>query len=127
MAEKRYEGFCDERIKYYVNQEKRVVTAIIDHCMCDLKDILYKYGFWNSSDTYCMKNRFIAQAYCDPDDEWNETIGKRVARRKLFFKYRENKNNLLRRYLSRQMHLLKDLEQKYLSKKSKKSEANHAN
>lgn len=124
MAERKpYDGFCDERVLYCINKEKRIVTAMIRGCRSDLKNLLWKYGCPNNSDTYHMKDNILAQAYCDPSDEWNEEIGKRVARRKLFFKYREHRNNLLKRYLSKQMHLLKDIEQKYINKKLKKSEA----
>lgn len=127
MAERKsYDCFCNERVFYYVNKEKRTVTAMIKNCRLDLSTLLWKYGCSNNSDTYHMKDSLLAQAYCDPNDEWNEEIGKRVARRKLFFKYREHRNNLLKRYLSRQMHLLKDIEQKYINKKSKKSEAKYA-
>lgn len=94
----------NEDIKYFVNEEKRTVVAYIEGCRDDAYDevsrISETYGVYISSysEASKMPNSFRGISKCHPDDEWNEEIGKKVARRKLFIAYNEAKLNAIRGY-----------------------------
>lgn len=56
-------------IKYNVNKEKRVITAIL-----------------TEEDDFFEIKRFIGIARCAPDDEWNEELGKELAKKRALLK-----------------------------------------
>lgn len=101
-------------IRYYVNEEKKVVVASFDkdNDQHDSRETVFEYLFndivkiFNNSnkriviniDTlfYRLLNKYNKRmgmsglARCHEEDEWNEEIGKRIARDRLMRKY----NNL---------------------------------
>lgn len=84
-------------VKYSVNEEKRVVTAYFAGGEETIIDSLFDYlekkdpsrGFapyYNRAIDKAMSGfngRVIGITHCHPDDEWDEKIGKKIARKKL--------------------------------------------
>ena len=78
--------------KFVVNKEKGKVICILE----ETQDKLFEYIDENEShfsylsvaadrkNIIHMPNRFIGIATCSPDDEWNESLGRRIA----FYKMR---------------------------------------
>ncbi len=79
-------------IKYAVIPEKKIVYAILSNTRHDaLRKIEKMMGddsvFCAWSKKYMMPNTFRAKATCDDRDEWNEEVGKEVAKAKVLKNY----------------------------------------
>lgn len=85
-----------EKIKYYVNEEKRTVICVIRDTECRLADFIRSNAIFNpvyQLTTYSgredalrklrkmlyLPNQFVGKATCSPDDEWNEETGRYIA------------------------------------------------
>ena len=83
----------DERVKYIVNEDKKVVVCVIEHtrelfndfCNKNFKISARTTDFWprephrNLFEKLNMPDRFVGQAYCSVNDEWNVDTGKLIA------------------------------------------------
>ena len=82
----------DKRVKYIVNEDKKVVVCIIEHtkelfndfCAKNFKINDCSTTFWEGSERYffdrlLMPNQFSGVAYCSTNDEWNVDTGKLIA------------------------------------------------
>lgn len=56
---------ASRKVKYIVNEKKRVITCILPG---NIKDV------------------YIGMSRCNPDDEWNEELGKDLARKRAIVK-----------------------------------------
>ena len=80
------------KVKYFINEEKRTITALLEleeseryaiadfaseECLCGLAG----YGRLKLHRTYA------GVATCLPEDTWDEEYGKMIARRKAYGKY----------------------------------------
>jgi len=79
-------------IKYFVVPEKRTVYAVLGGTRYDATRKINKMigvdsSFCAYSEKYLMPNTFKSKAVCDDRDEWNEEIGKNVAKSKLLGNY----------------------------------------
>ena len=79
-------------IKYAVVPEKKIVYAILSNTRHDaIRKIERIIGddspFCAYSRKYMMPNTFRAKATCDDRDEWNEEVGKEVAKAKVLKNY----------------------------------------
>lgn len=84
-------------MKYYINKEKRVVVCVGDNCEDDAmikvtkRDgnlaIAARYLMDRHGKKVWMKNRFVGKAYCSEDDEWDEEIGKSLAKERMMNAY----------------------------------------
>lgn len=88
-------------IEYVLNIEKRTVTATIKGCSEDVIRRFTRSGVM-VTDPRCvkaarMKDEFSAVAKCHPDDEFDESIGKDVAKHKLLDKYHIARSKACRR------------------------------
>ena len=83
------------KIRYIINEEKRTVVAIMEHCARDADDIFTHDFTAEGIDVLCyasnfknyLKNTYRAKAKCSMDDEWDVEVGKKVAREKMLAKY----------------------------------------
>lgn len=85
------------KMKYYINKEKRTVVCVGDNCENDaLTTVTKRDGILAISVRYLMdrrgkkvwmKNRFVGKAYCAEDDEWDEEIGKSLAKERMLNAY----------------------------------------
>ena len=66
------------RTEYMVNEKARVVVCQIT-AVDDLNTRLVKYGFEPRRDKEGKVRCYRGVARCHPEDEWNETFGKRLA------------------------------------------------
>ena len=79
-------------VKYVVLPEQRVVYAILRGSRHDaLRKINRMIGdgsdFCVYNNKYLMPDTFKAKAVCDSADEWNEEIGKNIAKAKVLKNY----------------------------------------
>lgn len=88
-------------IKYEVNEEKRIVTAIMFDVYSEVKQVIYKQFKTNDAlgiigyiihyvtdiKDFNYKNKIVAIAKCHPDDEWNVEKGKFIAKSRLMISY----------------------------------------
>lgn len=90
-------------IRYYVNEEKKTVAAVIDNCAEDaVADLMDKFSnsFMPNLAMLIIPDTLKAKVKCHPDDEWNEEIGKQVAKEKLIKKYNRAKANAIKDYIT---------------------------
>ena len=85
-----------EDVKYFVNEEKRTVVAVLEGTEDLFTDFIYENdGLMSVSenydfdDRYLLPNRFVGIAKCSVNDEWNEQLGKLIA----FDRLKEKVNN----------------------------------
>lgn len=72
-----------EKVFYYVNEDKRVVTCVIYPDACRLKAFVHRKGenvFWLGHDYFpSQPHKYVGVAKCHPDDEFNIEVGKKLA------------------------------------------------
>ena len=85
-----------EDVKYFVNEEKRTVVAVLEGTECLFTDFMYDNNgplpcrdYYELDDRYSLPNRFVGIAKCSVNDEWNEQLGKLIA----FDRLKEKVNN----------------------------------
>ena len=85
-----------EDVKYFVNEEKRTVVAVLEGTACLFTDFMYDNNgplpcrdYYKLDDRYSLPNRFVGIAKCSVNDEWNEQLGKLIA----FDRLKEKVNN----------------------------------
>lgn len=98
-------------IKYNVDKEKGVVVAYLqlgcEECFPNAADMCIKLNdlwcefiktdmishnkFWNGLDDVWYGGTIRGIARCHPDDEWNEEVGRRIAKEKLLNKLQERR------------------------------------
>ena len=88
--------------KFHVDKENGVVVCIIT---MDEDDIIgnriQKYDLWGVAwDSYRqLSKRFVGVAKCAPEDEFDETYGKRLAEYRACVKRQKYVNKFLRKYI----------------------------
>ena len=81
------------KIRYYIDEEKRTVVAVMDDCEYDAIDVLQKMGIRKithdgyNMDKFMMNTSYRGKSKCSPDDEWDEEEGMRIARNRMLEKY----------------------------------------
>lgn len=79
-------------IKYFVNEEKRQVIAVLENTKWDACNKIEKM----IADTefcltickkYLMPNQFKVTVTCDPRDEFNVEVGKKIAKKRVLKNY----------------------------------------
>lgn len=80
-------------IRYEVNEEKRTVVAVITDTYYDailMADKMFKntpfrtdFGYSQHMRKYYIKDTYVGIAKCNPDDEWDEEVGKELARQRV--------------------------------------------
>lgn len=80
-------------IEYYVDKDKKTIVAVLHNSQYDVVRALDNMGilFLSSNnldiDKCMLKPRYVGKAICYKDDEWDENIGKEVAKSKALEKY----------------------------------------
>lgn len=97
-------------MKYYINKEKRVVVCVGEHCERDAfnkivgnneyLNLAVKWTCATYGKDIWMKDRFVGKAYCAEDDEWNEEIGKSLAKERMLNAYVQSKAKKMREITS---------------------------
>ena len=83
------------RVKFYVDEEKRVVVAVLQGAENDFRDAARKIFRQNAMDdmtfyganSYLSSDVFRGKSRCHPDDEWDVEAGKTLAFIRLLDKY----------------------------------------
>lgn len=83
------------RVKFYVDEEKRVVVAVLQGAENDFRDAARKIFHKNAmgdmaflgANSYLNSDVFRGKARCHPDDEWDVEAGKTLAFNRLRDKY----------------------------------------
>ena len=86
--------------KFKINKEKGVVVCIVE-CGNDVFNILRKYGF--APHCHDWKKIYKGIARCAPEDEWDETYGKRLAEYRAMRARQIDVNNQLKAYYKREV------------------------
>ena len=79
-------------IKYFVNENKRQVIAILENTRWDAVN---KIGKMIAETEFCvvpnhkymMPNQFKVTVTCDPRDEFNADVGKKIAKKRILKNY----------------------------------------
>lgn len=84
-------------IKYYSNPEKRQTIAVLENChhdaLCKIDKIMHNTNFYFDPSSrmmmerYLMPDTFRVIVTCDPRDEYDFEIGKKIAKERLMKKY----------------------------------------
>lgn len=78
-------------IKYFVNEEKRQVIGLLDDTRYDALNKIDKmldgtpFSYWNKK--CIMPNSFKVVVTCDPSDEFDVEIGKKIAKKRIMDHY----------------------------------------
>lgn len=96
------------KIRYVINEDKRTVVAIMEHCGKDAWDI-FTHDFeaegvdvlrlFLNIKNY-LKDTYRAKAKCSLDDEWDVEIGKKIAREKMLAKYYRDLAKTMENYIN---------------------------
>lgn len=80
------------RVRYYINEEKRVVVAVLSadvfEFIMEISAIMPPY--FKEDGTFkklLLSSTYKGKAKCHENDEWNVEIGKEYARERAFYKY----------------------------------------
>lgn len=106
-------------IRYVVNKEKRTCVALLENiefdainkinkmCLKDARftDCANMYAYVCRDSKYVMPNKFVGVAKCSSEDNWDEEVGKRVAREKLLDKYHNELDKQLLRFLNNMLYV----------------------
>jgi hypothetical protein len=81
-------------IKYFVNEEERVVVAVLENTKYDAYNKICKMMRDTDfcvvpKDKYMMHSAYRAVVKCDERDEFNEVIGKKYAKERVLAHYYE--------------------------------------
>lgn len=79
-------------IKYFVNEEKRQVIGLMENTRWDAVNKIDKMirdtdFCFSPSEKYMMPSEFRTVVTCDPRDEFNVEIGKKIAKQRLLKNY----------------------------------------
>lgn len=109
-----YYGPIDSFIRYYIDEEKKTITAVYEDCRFDamkvvrtkLKNTFSVY----ESDIPLMNRTYRGKAVCHENDLWDEEVGIKVAREKCLYKYRRDMAKSIGAFLDSLTPRLKKLE-----------------
>ena len=92
-------------INYVINKEKRTVVCIMRNAEEDACGPVEKYldskglSFdWATYKKLLLPESIVGVAKCNPNDEWDEEFGKRLARKRCSDKYEAIKLEKLRKF-----------------------------
>lgn len=93
---------------YYVNKEKRTVACVM-YTYNDVRDKIQKYGLVPSYKYLCQVKVYHGVAKCAPEDEWDETIGRRLAERRAAAKRQNYVNGEIDKFIQGEVARLNNL------------------
>lgn len=103
------------KIRYYIDEEKRTVVAVMDDCEYDAIDVLQKMGICSiTHDSYNL-NKFMmnpiyrGKAKCALVDEWDEEEGMRIARNRMLENYYRGRATAMMRAETALQSILEEL------------------
>lgn len=83
-------------MKFFVNEEKRTVVAIVDNCLSDFRnrisknpfsEIFYVANDYKGGEWTFMNESYKGIAKCHPNDVFDVEIGKEIAKNRALRKY----------------------------------------
>lgn len=78
-------------IKYYSNPSKKQIIAVLSNTSMDAINKIAKvtadHPFFCMNEKYTMPDKFRAVATCMDGDEFDEAVGKEIAKKKLMKRY----------------------------------------
>lgn len=110
-----YNGPIDSFIRYYIDEEKKVITAVYEDCRFDAMKIVeakfknVRFSFFRD-EVPLMKKTYRGKAVCHKDDLWDEEVGMKVAREKCLYKYRRDMTDSIATFLEKFTSGIKKLE-----------------
>lgn len=94
-------------IKYIVNENKRTVTAILEHTKFDcvnrinnkLHNTDWEIPHWDAPKKLLMPNKFVATVHCDERDCFNPEFGKERAKKVVLDNYYKSMDKHLAKFV----------------------------
>lgn len=109
-----YCGPIDSFIRYYIDEEKKTITAVYEDCRFDAMKVvrtkLKNTFFVYESNVPLMNRTYRGKAVCHENDLWDEEVGMKVAREKCLYKYRRDMAKSIGAFLDSLTPRLKKLE-----------------
>ena len=81
-------------VKYFVNEEKKIVVAKMVHCYSGLACDMCKKGYPTIPD-FTIPDSFVGKAKCSPEDTFDVETGKKIAFKRAYKKYVAAKKKVL--------------------------------
>ena len=107
-------GPIDSFIRYYIDEEKKTITAVYEDCRFDARKVVrtkLKQACSIFGDYVpLMKKTYRGKAVCHESDLWDEEVGLKVAREKCLYKYRRDMAKSIGTFLDNLSPRLKNLE-----------------
>jgi hypothetical protein len=113
----------NDKLSYYVNEDKRTVVCVAENCQEDLiRELSQKFVSSNSFekniisnilsicyDDFLLNYKYIGKASCSKDDKFDIEKGKIIARQKMRHKYNQAKISILQKYCTSMNNILETL------------------
>lgn len=76
------------KIRYYINEEKRTVVAVMDGVRDEIMDEVWQYApnkeyYSDFHKKVMLKDLYRGKAICHESDEWDVEVGKKIARNRM--------------------------------------------
>lgn len=103
------------KIRYYIDEEKQTIVAVMDDCAYDAIDVLAKMGICSITHDNYNLNKFMmnptyrGKAKCAPEDEWDEEEGMRIARNRMLENYYRGRATAMMRAETALQSILEEL------------------
>lgn len=110
------------KITYNIDKENRIITASMDECTFDAyvnlekinSDVGLLIDFFDLAwDDFSMKRVYTGIAKCHPEDEWDEEMGKELARARLLKKYYKDYTDIIKQIIMKIDYLASGIREKY--------------
>ena len=96
-------------INFKIDEKNRVVVCKLSNCKWNADDRIRKYDGDSYTDNYLISDIFTGVARCNPQDEFNEEIGKKIALTRAKAKRCKAINNTIRKYIKDQERVIENL------------------
>lgn len=87
------------KIRYYINEEKRTVVAVLDNVETEVIEEVKPFFpmtiSWSEMSKFALKPIYRGKAVCHEDDEWDVEVGKRIARNRMLTNFYADRFNAL--------------------------------
>lgn len=112
-------------IRYIVKEEEGIVVALIEDCYLDVIKDLDKKGarsgdllYFDDGNFLLINNTYKGVARLADGDEWDENVGKEVAKTKAILKYVSAKQRALANFVDKfkELDIIAELDEDYIDK-----------
>lgn len=95
-------------VRYFVNEEKKIVVCKLENCFKALNCDMCHKG-WPGSEALMIDNEFVGKAQCSPEDTFDIEIGKKIAYKRAVIKMIKAKKRTLDNFVKDYQRVTNDL------------------